>query len=89
MRSPISSNQTAIATHHPKPDRINLNIKLRSPHITQKPDRKNLNTKLRSQLTTHKCDRKSPHHQTAIATQALNSCKDAVIMKLVMCKSWL
>jgi hypothetical protein len=37
-RSPISSNQTAIALHHPTPDRLNLNNKQRSPlHHPQTP----------------------------------------------------
>jgi hypothetical protein len=35
----------------------------------------------------HKPERLFPHIK--VAPQTLNSCKDAVIIKLVMCKSWL
>jgi hypothetical protein len=38
-RSPKSQYQTAIAPHHPKTDRLNLNIKQRSPLTPTKPDR--------------------------------------------------
>ena len=37
-RSPKSQYQTAIAPHHPKTDRLNLNIKQRSPLTPTKPD---------------------------------------------------
>ena len=38
-RSPKSQYQTAIAPHHPKTDRLNLNIKQRSPLTPTKPER--------------------------------------------------
>jgi hypothetical protein len=65
-RSPKSQYQTAIAPHHPKTDRLNLNIKQRSPFTTHKPDRlfPTPNSDRLSKPT--KPDRLSPQIKTAI-----------------------
>jgi len=67
MRSPIPSNQTTIASHHPTPDRLNLKSNSDRPLITRKPDR--LFPQIKTAIapsTPTKPDRLFPH-QTAIA----------------------